>query len=173
MNHERMKAAHKHLRHLIQPLQQSPGLCRFMIPARPTPPTTPTTADPVAYRTIHDSQEIERLLLERNALHRSQASETPLGQEPYRSLLGVDGTSDLSEAILNGTYRPLLHPDSVSPETLLMLNQLKRSDVPPISPDITFTDFTEGIRKRPESGPKAHPRLHSFIHYSKENSKSP
>jgi hypothetical protein len=66
-------------------------------------------------------------------------------------LRGEHGTSDFSEAILNGTYRPLLHPDSVSPETLLMLDQLKRSDVPPISPDITFTDFTEGIRKWPES----------------------
>jgi hypothetical protein len=48
MNHERMQAAHKHLRHLIKPLQQSPGLCRIMIPALPTPPTAPTTADPVA-----------------------------------------------------------------------------------------------------------------------------
>jgi hypothetical protein len=32
-----------------------------------------------------------------------------------------------------------------------MLDQLKRTDAPPISPDITFTDFIEGIRKWPES----------------------
>jgi hypothetical protein len=60
---------------------------------------------------------------------------------------------NVDEAILNGTYRPLLEPESVSPETLLMLDQLKRSNVPTISPDITFTDFTE-------SGRKALPRRH-------------
>ena len=86
-----------------------------------------------------------------NARHYSQSQETPFGHEPLHTLLGSDGTSDLSEAILNGTYRPLLNPDSVSPETVLMLDQLKRSEAPPISPDNSYTDFTEGIRKWPES----------------------
>jgi hypothetical protein len=38
-----------------------------------------------------------------------------------------------------------------------MLDQLKRTDAPPISPDIAFTDFTEGIRKWPEKYPRRHP----------------
>jgi hypothetical protein len=31
-----------------------------------------------------------------------------------------------------------------------MLDQLKRADAPPISPDIAFADFTEGIRSDPK-----------------------
>jgi exonuclease III len=171
LNHERMKLAHQHLRHLLNPQQQSQGLSRIMVPTlptppipntppppptpstpptQPTPPTAPPATEPVTYRTVHDSAEIEQIILERNAAHYSQAKETPFGQEPNRTLLGPDGTSDFSEAVLNGTYRSLLNPDTVSPETFLMLDQLQRTDVPPISPDITFADFTEGIRKWPE-----------------------
>jgi hypothetical protein len=105
----------------------------------------------VTYRTVHDSEEIEQIILARNAAHYSQAKETPFGKEPNRTLLGPDGTSDLSEAVLNGTYRPLLDPNTVSAETFLMLDQLKRTDAPPISPD---------IMKGSESGPKEPQRRH-------------
>ena len=130
-----MKTAHRHLRHLMNPQQQSPGLSSIIVPVSPTPPTLPNdppTTDPVTYRTVHDSAEIEQLLLTRNALHYSQAKETPFGQEPHHTLLGSDGTSDLSQAILEGTYRHLLGQDSLSPETYMMLDQLKRTELPPI-----------------------------------------
>jgi hypothetical protein len=81
LNRERMKSAKRHLRHLLNTHQLSPGLSRIMVPVSPSPtllPTDPTTTDPVTYQTVRDSKEIDRILLKRNALHYSQAKETPL-----------------------------------------------------------------------------------------------
>jgi hypothetical protein len=90
-------------------------MSKIMRPPTPPIPTTPPTdssaPDPITYRTI---QEIERIILEKNAIHYSQAKETPFGQEPNRTLLGSDGTSDFSEVALNGTYGPLLNLDTLS-----------------------------------------------------------
>jgi len=111
--------------------------------AQPPPP-------PIEYRVVLDSQEIESALLVHNTKHYGQAKETPFGHAPLYNLLGTDGTSDFCKQVLDGNYDSAIDLDSTSQELRLMLDQLKRKELPPISANIQYSDFVQGLRSWPE-----------------------
>ena len=75
-------------------------------------------------RTIHDQQQINDLLLARNAKHLSQADGTPFTVEPLTSLLGRFGTNNNSTKLLDGE----LNIDEIrtTDATKTILRKLKR-----------------------------------------------
>ena len=55
------------------------------------------------FKTIDDPEVIEKLIIERNAVHLNQAESTPLTIEPMISLIGTDSYTTFGDEILKGT----------------------------------------------------------------------
>ena len=64
---------------------------------------SPLEGKKVKFETITDGKLIEDILLRRNKLHFSQASETPLATNKIIKELGFSGSTETAKQILNGT----------------------------------------------------------------------
>ena len=65
--------------------------------------TLPLEGEKIEFETITDGKLIENILLRRNKLHFSQASETPLATNKIIEELGFSGSTETAKKILNGT----------------------------------------------------------------------
>ena len=71
-------------------------LMKIMVPL-------PMEGKKIEFETITDGKLIEDILLRRNKLHFSQASETPLATNKIIEELGFSGSTETAKQILNGT----------------------------------------------------------------------
>jgi hypothetical protein len=136
LHREQMRKAYARLQRILKPRTGASGLSMIKVPQ-----------EDGTWKQVVDSSEIEKLLLQYNAQHYAQASETPFGKDPLTSKLGTDGTNEYSQSILAGECQ-LEHPDF--PETQAMLDQLRRRPIPEMSSDISFDDVSRGFKRWPE-----------------------
>ena len=103
--------------------------------------------DNALYKTIHDQQEIENLLIARNIAHFGQAQGSPFTTSPIVDKIGYKGTNNFSAKIIRG--------DDISPELHNMTGGLKEiikilnigKHTPKFSINIDQEEFMSGFRK--------------------------
>ena len=96
--------------------------------------------EPDQWEIIHDPQELERLLLERNHNHFGQAEGTPPTDPALQELL-EHGYSDYSDQILEGTADIENVP---CPQLKRLFQYLSNNNLPPISCKVTAEDLIAG-----------------------------
>ena len=99
------------------------------------------------YKTIHDQQEIENLLIARNIAHFGQAQGSPFTTSPIVNKIGYKGTNNFSTKIIRGDDISLdLHNMSGGlKEIIQILNNGKHT--PKFSIHIDQEEFMGGFRK--------------------------
>ena len=94
------------------------------------------------WRTVTDSTEVEKLIMERQKVHFGQATPTPFANEPLKSTFNWTGTSPEVDVVLNGDYTPSLHVD---PQSNRILQSCTRK-MPPISSVISLAEMKQKYR---------------------------
>ena len=95
---------------------------------------------PDQWEIIHDPQEVEKLLLDRNHNHFGQAEGTPPTNPELQELLD-HGYSDYSDQILEGTADLENVP---CPQLKRLFQYLSTNNLPPISCKVTAEDLIDG-----------------------------
>jgi hypothetical protein len=108
----------------------------------------PKTCSPAAthWRTDCVPQEIKRLLIARNQKHFGQAEGTPFTQPAIRTELHYDGSGQVGDLILQGTYEA----EYLSTATQLFVKHLKKKSDTILSGEITAKEFVAKIKRWPE-----------------------
>jgi len=102
-NAESLHRAYDKLRHIRNPNAIS-GLCLIQTPRESTMDPKQCPQEDVHWQTIRAPREVERRLIERNRKHFGQASGTPLTNPMIWNQLTYDGTGQMCDMILQGTY---------------------------------------------------------------------
>ena len=98
----------------------------------------PTTKEKPDWHSVTYGPDIERLILDRNIRHFSQARETPLASNEVIDMLGFGGDTEMAQKILNGTAEiPQITDDKAAQ---LLLESMKR-DTDPIVLDFNQHDM--------------------------------
>ena len=98
-NADSLHRAYDKLRHIRNPINNS-GLSAIQTPRE----SNMDPKDDDRWQTIWTPREVERLLIKRNWKHFGQASGTPLTNPVTWNQLTYDGTGQLCDMILQGTY---------------------------------------------------------------------
>ena len=111
---------------------------------------------PEHWETITIPNEIERLLLERNRYHFSQAHGTPFTTQPLQADIGFKADGMAVEMILNGNYRL----PNISEATALLLQHLHKKTTEEITSCITKEDVLGKLKNWHESTTTSPSGLH-------------
>ena len=136
---EKRKKGYATLRRLLKPATTHQGsLSSIKVP----------TGDG-GYTLITDATKIEEILIERNQLHYAQAQETPFGHQPLLSLLGEDGTNNVSQSILQSSFQyfPML-PNLTAKRFVEHLQC--NAHIPIMASIYPFEAFKNGLKRWPE-----------------------
>ena len=118
------------------------------------------------FKTIDDPEVIEKLIIERNAIHLNQAEGTPLTIEPMISLIGTDSYTTFGDEILKGTANV---SEIKSPTIRKYIQQLKKNEEILKSPTVNFIsleDYKSGFKKWKESTTTSPSGRHLGHHHS-------
>lgn len=119
----------------------SGGISTIRVPIDPT-------ADPkdknTIFKSVVEPLEVEAQILQRNCLHFSQASQTPLAQPAITKLLGFGGTSSIADQLLKGS----IDVATITPHKFgqAILGQCRRTN-PQLPAGITLEEFQSAFRK--------------------------
>ncbi len=139
---EELKRCYQLVRSITKPRQQG-GLSHVRIPTN-NPPEQPQ------WEAIYDPSAMEELVLNQHRKHFSQARGTVFTQEPLRSLINEDCTSEYAQQILAGTA-PIEHLP-VDEHTKALLRHLKSKTHPLETPShpLDQEKLIQGFKKWPE-----------------------
>ena len=145
-NNTTVEAELKQLKHIEASIQQHKRIRQAFLP-HPIGSISyvikGSEEDPNQQEIIHDPQELERLLLDRNHTHFGQAEGTPPTDPALQDLLD-HGYSDYSDKILEGTADIENVP---CPQLKRLFQYLSTNNLPPISCKVTAEDLIEGYSK--------------------------
>ena len=119
----------------------SNGITMIKIPIDPKDdPKDPRTK----FQSIADPAEVEKLILERNRLHFSQAKETPLANQAISDMIGFSGTSSIADRLLKGTINVTTLTDNIFGQSILA--KCRRTH-PEMHPEISLDEFKMSYKK--------------------------
>ena len=102
-NAEHTKNTFQFLKNVIKPQDRS-GITRLKVPT--TDENGTRILDDKGNEQWHiltDPQDIENTIIKRNILHFGQAHDTPFNSKEFIDMFGIDGDSEITEALLQGT----------------------------------------------------------------------
>ena len=102
---EYQKSIHSYIKHNFNPTIKS-SLSKLQILIDNEDWNNIPKEKAVKWKTITDSNEIEKVLIQRNIAHLSQAKGTLFTTTPLVKIIGKDGCSPGSDFILNGSFEP-------------------------------------------------------------------
>ena len=137
-NAEHTKNTFQFLKNVIKPQDRS-GITRLKVP------TTDENGTRILddkgneqWHTLTDPQDIENTIIKRNILHFGQAHDTPFNSKEFIDMFGIDGDSEITEALLQGT---LLDNSGFPLEVQLILKKISQNPQPTIDTMITSEDL--------------------------------
>ena len=118
----------------------SKGITNLIVPEH-------SVNDNETYRTVHDQQEIETLLIERNIAHFGQAQGSPFTVSPLVDKLGYKGTNNYAHKIIQGEdfTNEFHNMDGGIKAIMKILNN--GENTPAFAIDINQDEFMSGFRK--------------------------
>jgi exonuclease III len=135
----------------LQAIRRAPGssgITELKVPLDPT--IDPKLCNPADshWRTERVPLEIEGLLIQRNRKHFGQAETegTPFTQPALRTELHYDGSGQVGDLILEGSYAS----DELNAATKLFIRHLKKKSDTILTGSITAEEFVEKIKRWPE-----------------------
>jgi len=139
---EELKRCYSLVRSITKPKQKG-GLSHVRIPTNQPPPAP-------QWESVYDPQQLEDLVLSQHRKHFSQAHGTTFTNEPLRTLINDECTSEYAQQILSGTAQ--IDDLPIDEYTKALLKHLKSKMTPneshshPMDPE----QLTQGFKKWPE-----------------------
>ena len=143
-----------HTKHSAMMTRSKPNVITTLIVPKPD------SADPTAMMEVTDPEDVQQIILRRNASKLGAAEGSPFTRDPLSRLLGEHGDTPQADHLLEGTF---VHPDDTEwmkisnrPELKSLLHHMQRPRAPDGSdiPDMTWTfgieEFRETFSKKRE-----------------------